>query len=219
MFDNVNTEFPNGIATNPLLVEVADSTPSVNETVQLTVYTSVGLPRSDVTRFSTFSTSNPRLAIVSSTGLLTTLGAGTVTVTAAYSGRTGTISLPIHSLFDTPWLGDSILTKCDGGFICFASQVGHDWPTGLTLSQSGASVSGNINMQGLNFSVGGSVGTDGTFTGTFNFIGTVATLRLVPGAPGSIPTLTGTWSTVTGAAASISLTECRNPHLIPYPGC
>jgi len=47
----------------------------------------------DVTKLSTWETSDPGIAVISSSGLLTVLSPGRVTVTATYHGQSGSLTL------------------------------------------------------------------------------------------------------------------------------
>ena len=52
----------------------------------------------DVSALATWSSSNPAAATVSATGLVTAVTLGTTTISAAYQGQTGTLSVSVLSL-------------------------------------------------------------------------------------------------------------------------
>jgi hypothetical protein len=52
----------------------------------------------DVSTLATWSSSNPAAATVSASGLVTAVSVGTTTISAAYQGQTGTLSVSVLSL-------------------------------------------------------------------------------------------------------------------------
>ena len=55
----------------------------------------------DVTRLAEWRSSNPEVATVSATGVLTEVGVGTTAITATYQGKSGSILLEFPNR--SPW--------------------------------------------------------------------------------------------------------------------
>ena len=79
-----------------VVVSASPSTLTVGATTQLTVQArdASGAPQA---REVTYSTSAPAVATVSSTGLVTAVGAGSATITATSEGQSGTVSITVQA--------------------------------------------------------------------------------------------------------------------------
>lgn len=119
--------------TGPLSVSVSPSAPglSIGGTVQLKA--SAAFPdgtTQDVTNSATWTSSNPAIATVSTSGLVTAKGSGQATISATYSGLTG------HSLVtvaaSTSTVQDSALTVSYGSW----TGVHDNFASGTSYRQS-----------------------------------------------------------------------------------
>ena len=195
----------------------------INTTINLTATASSGLA-------ITYTSSNPALASVAG-NVVTTLAAGTVTITASqagngtYSPATATQSLIVNPLPTATISASGPTTFCQGGSVTLNASSGSSylWSTGATTQSITVGIAGNYTVRVTN--VNGCSATSAATTVTVNAlpIATITASGATSFCPGGSVTLTASsgasylWSTgattqsiTTGAAGNYSVTVTNN---------
>jgi hypothetical protein len=157
----------------------------------------------------TWTSSNTAVLTIDSSGNATAVGVGTSIITsAADNNLSATLAIQVVPLYQGTWRGTARVLACTdvAGFqsaaYC-ARNVGAVNTVTLSLTQSGANVSGSITKSEganlLNGSVGGTIGAAGdvTFTGTLAGLANGSNLQLAVISWNSLAdgaTMTGTWA-------------------------
>jgi len=125
----------------------------------------------------TWSSTDPSVLTVDSTGSATAIAKGVVTITAAGATQSATLQVQVVPSYQGTWTGTTTNTACTsiGSFTSYCAQaVGSGQAFSLSLAQSGLAVSGALTKAepgpgGVLFgAVSGSIGPGGdiTLTGT-----------------------------------------------------
>jgi len=118
----------------------------------------------------TWSSDNTSIATVTAAGIVTAVGSGTVTISVAFGGKTGTISLRCLPNYGGTWTGTYTVSACSatGDFdlygFCGVVPSGTVLNTDLVLTQSGDQVSGQFYLGTLVADATGPVAVDGHLT-------------------------------------------------------
>jgi Bacterial Ig-like domain (group 2) len=189
--------------TTPTAMSITPTT-SVLVIGQTQPYSTANGPSTDVT---TWSSTDPNVLAIDSTGNATAIAKGVVTITAVAATQSATLQVQVVPNYQGTWTGSTTNTACTsiGGFASYCAQgVGAGQAFALSLSQSGLTVSGALTKAEpggvLSGAVNGSIGPGGdiTLTGTLTGVSSgsniVATLiswnSLAIGT-----TMTGLWAT------------------------
>ena len=156
-----------------------------------------------------WSSSNPNVITIDSSGNITAVGVGAATITAtADAGVSATLSLQVVPIYAGTWIGTAKVLACTdlAGFqsngYC-AKNLGTVSTVTITMNQSGNSVSGSITKSEganlLNGSVTGPIGAGGdvTMTGTLAGLASGSNLQLSVISWNSLAdgsNMTGSWS-------------------------
>ena len=189
--------------TTPTAMSITPTT-SVLVIGQSQPYSTANGPSTDVI---TWSSTDPNVLTIDSTGNATAIAKGVVTITAAGTTQSATLQVQVVPIYQGTWTGSTTTVACTsigGGFTSYCTQsLRSDQAFGLTLSQSGLSVSGALTKAepggvlsgGVNGSIGpgGDITLTGTLTGVSsgaNITGTLISWNSL--ATGT--TMTGVWA-------------------------
>lgn len=209
---------PTAIVTS--LAVIGASSLTVGQTSQFTAMASLSNGTiQEVTNQTSWQSSNPSIATVSASGLMTALTTGSTTITATYQGKSGTADVAVQRplpLIAGNWKGAYTVAACYayanlygtvGPMICGSEfRIASTHAITLSLSQTGSSLTGSLYFnegQAIAGSVpfNGSVTSDGHVTwdvsvpttGSY----TAANGRIFNVAPGSPFTATTDGSRIT----------------------
>jgi hypothetical protein len=121
----------------------------------------------------TWSTDNPNIATIDSTGRLTPLAHGDVNVTARYEGASASKLIHVVNDYGTTWVGQYVITRCDASsgpawegfcdpeafFVSRALQIA------LEFQQERYAVTGTVWLGSVQSTFTGTVNTGGELTG------------------------------------------------------
>jgi len=155
----------------------------------------------------TWSSTDPSVLTVDSTGSATAIAKGVVTITAAGATQSATLQVQVVPSYQGTWTGTTTNTACTsiGAFTSYCAQVvGSGQAFSLSLAQSGLAVSGALTKAEpggvLSGAVSGSIGPGGeiTLTGTLTGVssGSNIVATLISWNSLAIGTgMTGIWAT------------------------
>ena len=155
----------------------------------------------------TWSSTDPSVLTIDSTGNATAIAKGVVTITAAGTTQSATLQVQVVPNYQGTWMGTTTTAACTsigGGFTSYCTQgLGSGQAFALSLAQTGLSVSGALTKAepggALSGVVSGSIGPGGdiTLTGTLTGVSSGAniTARLISWNSLATDTrMTGVWA-------------------------
>lgn len=118
---------------------------------------------------ATWTTSNPAVGTVDSTGRVDGLSHGSINLTASYQGRSASKNVAVVNNYGGSWSGTYIIRACDqagvfAGWCAGLGGVGASLPVSLALTQSGndrSQMSGTVSLGTIVGNVSGAVTSDG----------------------------------------------------------
>jgi len=163
-----------------------------SETFSATVTMSDGTTKAVVG--GTWSTDTPSVATVNSSGLVTIVGSGNVTVIVQYQGLQGSKLIRGLPNYQGTWSGSYYIVSCSGsGYFkneCASFPVNQVFPTNLNLIQDRDRVTGKFYLGTLSADASGPVQMDGVLLLTGKILYDIFTLdvswRMQSATPGKI---------------------------------